>query len=398
MKWKISAAVILATILLTFLFLLPDVQMPKPKGEHLVGATQFEIHGEENWIQITAWYPTQSSEGAKQLSYMPEWLGKATAAQTGLPEILFSDDGVSSSYVDTPIVAGQHPVLIFNHGYGSSPRQNMTQFEHLASYGYIVLSIGHPGDSIALQSLGGDLFYQNQESQFQLDNDGLDQQVDVMAQTLRQAAKATNRAHWHKIMAKLESSPFNQTSIARFPYWYANNTLLLDNLSNINSGKISTQLAHSMDLSKIGAFGHSFGGAISVELALKHQEIKAAMNLDGPQFQLDQQQKLNKPICFVYGDIDEGLFASHSKLNDPLLKGVSGSHCSFTFKGANHNNFTDVNYITPMKYFGYIGEVDNQEMGKQLNQLITEYFNWQLLGSEETTPNSDIIHVNKAQG
>ncbi|MGF1911859.1 dienelactone hydrolase family protein [Vibrio kasasachensis] len=397
MKWKISAAIILTTLLAVFL-LIPDVQMPKPDGKHQVGATQFEIRGENNWVQVMAWYPAESIRDAKHLSYMPEWLGKATASQTGLPEILFGDDGISSSYIDIPIVTGQHPVLIYNHGYGSSPRQNMTQFEQLASHGYIVLSIGHPGDSLALKTLAGDLVYQLQQAQFQFDDDAVIQQVEIMTQALNRASEATSRAQWHEVMGKIESSKFNQTSIARFPYWYANNTLLLDNLNKIQSGELTTQLKSGMDLNNIGAFGHSFGGAISVELALKRAEIKAAMNLDGPQFQLDKQQAFNKPVCFVYGDMAEGLFASHSKLNDALLEDSNSNHCSFTFKGANHNNFTDVNYFTPMKYFGYIGEINNQEMGKQLNNLIMGYFDWQLLGAKPLQPNSNIIQVNKVQG
>ncbi len=43
-------------------------------------------------------------------------------------------------------------------------------------------------------------------------------------------------------------------------------------------------------------------------------------------------------------------------------------------------NFSDVNYVTPMKFTGLLGAVDNQQMGEQLNQLLITFFDFHLKG------------------
>ncbi|MFO6423929.1 dienelactone hydrolase family protein [Motilimonas sp. KMU-193] len=393
MKLKMALA-LLTTFVAVVIFFIPGVSMPKPDGKYQAGVTQFELGEGENWIQVMAWYPGEATADAKFFPYMPQWLGQAIAKQQGLPEVLFTDDGISSSYLDIPVAAGQHPILIYNHGYGSTPMQSMTQFEQLASHGYIVLSLGHPGDSLVLKRLQGELIHQTAQASIELD-ETTSNTVMEMGPYWQQLARSENRQQWQQRLAEIEQLPLFERSNARFDYWVANNELLLDSLIDLQSGAVNSLLQSHLNLAKIGAYGHSFGGAVSVAVALKRPEVLAVLNMDGPQFRFEQDQVIDKPICFVYGDESEGLFASYQGINDTLLKDVQAEHCSVTFKGANHNNFTDVNYITPMKYFGLIGEVDNQQMGKALNNLLLGYFDWQLNGADPWQSQHDMVKTNK---
>ena len=59
----------------------------------------------------------------------------------------------SHSYPNAPVARARprYPVLIFSHGYASSPWQNTVQMEELASHGFIVFSIGHTYESVAIR-------------------------------------------------------------------------------------------------------------------------------------------------------------------------------------------------------------------------------------------------------
>lgn len=57
-----------------------------------------------------------------------------------------------------------------------------------------------------------------------------------------------------------------------------------------------------LDLNKIGAFGHSFGGAASILAGLRDRRIKAVLNLDGSPFGVLSRTILPKPFMVIPHD------------------------------------------------------------------------------------------------
>src|SRR4029078_7139052 len=54
-----------------------------------------------------------------------------------------------------PPAAGRHPVLLLSHGLGSSTALLTAHATDLASHGYVVVGIDHPGDALPVDIGGG---------------------------------------------------------------------------------------------------------------------------------------------------------------------------------------------------------------------------------------------------
>jgi pimeloyl-ACP methyl ester carboxylesterase len=58
-------------------------------------------------------------------------------------------------------------------------------------------------------------------------------------------------------------------------------SFVISQLQEMNEGKIESIFKGRLDLEKIGAIGHSVGGAVAYNLAINDPRVKAAINLDG---------------------------------------------------------------------------------------------------------------------
>jgi hypothetical protein len=67
------------------------------------------------------------------------------------------------------------------------------------------------------------------------------------------------------------------------PLWANDLRFVLDQIERLNRDPNSI-FDHQLDLKKIGAFGHSFGGAAAILAALQDTRILAVLNLDGSPF------------------------------------------------------------------------------------------------------------------
>ncbi|WP_159064799.1 alpha/beta hydrolase family protein [Thaumasiovibrio subtropicus] len=391
MKLKISIAAVMFAIV-SILFLLPEPTPPAPSGKATVGVTQFELQNEERWIQVSTWYPVSQYDPEKVFAYRPSWVGKALAEQQNLPEALMGEMLHSYSHLDAEVMNGKHPVIIFNHGYATYPRLYMSMFEQLASEGFIVMAIGHPGDSLIIRNAAGEFFPHSEAAKLPAINADLINQLHSVSRTM---AAQTDRQKWHQSMTDYKSSPLMAPGLTRYPHWIANNLLLLDSLAAIETGGIPGPLRGHLDLENIGTLGHSFGGAVAVNLALSQSQIKAGLNLDGPQINFSPQQTIDKPLCFFYGDQTEITYAAFPWLNDALWEEASVTKCSVTFEGAGHNNFSDLTYNPYVKYMGLTGNGDGNELGNQINQGIVAFFNQQLRQQHAWPPQGALMKISQ---
>jgi pimeloyl-ACP methyl ester carboxylesterase len=83
--------------------------------------------------------------------------------------------------------------------------------------------------------------------------------------------------------------------------WAADIRFAIDKLSQMNSDARS-RFQGRLDLSKIGLFGHSFGGAASVEACSADQRCKAAVDIDGNLFGDAPHEGIEKPLLFILSD------------------------------------------------------------------------------------------------
>ncbi len=130
--------------------------------------------------------------------------------------------------IGPPMVADQrrHPVLLFSAGYGWMPREYTSFIEELVSHGYVVVSVSHTyWDLVTVFADGsstlGVLNFNNET----------DPQRDAEAVV-----------------------------------WLGDLQLVLDTLSAIDANDTDGKLTGRLDLTHIGAFGHSFGGGAAINV------------------------------------------------------------------------------------------------------------------------------------
>jgi pimeloyl-ACP methyl ester carboxylesterase len=251
--------------------------LPAPTGLYQVGRTEFDWvdlsrpdadspsgHRE---IAVWLWYPALPKKGAEAAEWMPgKWgefllpydLRKRRWSGTTLSEI---EAGLKKyplrtirthAYPDAPICRGQQqkfPVLLFEPGFGAVPFTYSTLIEDLASHGYIV------------------------------------------AGTI-----PTYYTHYNVFANGRVSDIFKSSHAnASLPIWTGDMIFTLNQLEKLNSDTKS-QFHERLDFTRVGAFGHSFGGAAAVQVAKDDARVRAALDLDGTLVGDVVQRGLSKPF------------------------------------------------------------------------------------------------------
>ena len=148
-----------------------EIAYPAPTGPYPVGLLDFEftdshypMDREEDSngrrIMVRAWYPAAGSDGERMRffqggedSVIPNSMVDALSPFLPGIVVLKQMEGVKThSQIDVPPASapGGFPVLIFSHGGLSWVSQNTAILEELASHGYLVFSVSHPGGFGAL--------------------------------------------------------------------------------------------------------------------------------------------------------------------------------------------------------------------------------------------------------
>ena len=150
-------------------------------------------------------------------------------------------------------------------------------------------------------------------------------------------------------------------------------------------------------MNRVGAFGHSFGGAASANLLGVDSRIKAAVNLDGWTFQgLDH--RTHEPFLMV----NEGVAAiSHPEtgvegaLNTTDSAAVNGSLHKYGgyrafVSGAQHLDFTDKTLFSPLRSLTFTGPIQSERVREITRGLVLGFFNQTLKGTGEIPAYSEV--------
>lgn len=198
---------------------------------------------------------------------------------------------------DAPVAEGRFPLLVFSPGFGS-PFENYQVFaEQLASYGYVVVGVNHPGISGAL-FLDGDTY----------------------------------------------------PSFADFPVEKSDslNQLTIDDLqvvlAQIQDGRAlpSLILGRSIDQSRVGAFGHSFGGSAAIRWAARNPTVRVAVDLDGTVWGDEFKKPLKTKAMFVRTQLS----AQYDPSMETAWKNLTQKSLLVTMPQPEHPTFGDFYFIT----------------------------------------------------
>ena len=387
-KWKFETpkALKIVVLSLSLIFLvftgllayaLPVFRFPKPTGDYAVGIQYFHLIDESRMdpflnpstkkreLMIKIYYPSKEDDTKPFSPYFHNSRELLRLLTTGynLPAFLFDHFTLvkTNSKDDLQLSNAQerYPIILFSHGAGTSMETQTSQSEDLASHGYIVVAIDHTYTS------AGTIFPD------------------------------------HIVSAKEATANFNVVEPAEIITQIMANdsSFVIDQLTEMNEGKPDSSFRDRLNLEKIGAMGHSVGGAVAYNLAINDRRVRASIDLDGVVYVTPKDDPNNtvpflmlasdrghiqaiesrKPLMKRFDEMDDidqkitlGIYGSQDVYEDAYNKAqqnvigltdvLQSSGNLFTIEGCDHMKFTDIGLFIAVpqlrELIGIVGKTD----------------------------------------
>lgn len=130
-----------------------------------------------------------------------------------------------------------------------------------------------------------------------------------------------------------------------------------------------------INLSKVGIFGHSLGGATAAQAMLLDSRFAGGVNLDGTFFGSVIERGLNKPfVIFAH----EGKNLTTDATWAALWPKLKGFRREFILNGSTHGTFTDLAEMADLiglraKFPQEVAELLGSTLGTRASQIIATY-------------------------
>lgn len=333
---------------------------------------RFSSQGSEHRkLAALVWYPAHPAPTMTPGPWLDPTLVPLVAQASGLSEDALTKVP-TNSFIDAEIDKkhGPFPILIMSHGDGGNPLIYSYTAEHLASQGYIVVGIFHTYNAdMSIFSDGSIVLGQSNATVSNLIGDfsrGFDDQF-------RQGSQL--------------SSYFAEDAVSA-----------LNQLERINSE--DPKFKDTFDLTRVGMFGHSFGGSHAFNAINIDHRIQAISDLDGTIFSLNFDKGSIRPFMVISESIDsteeqlrqelakQGLSSEQIDLIvqetlSPLTAFNASSRGYFvTTKKFLHNNFTDFGLLANLGFpqDQISTDIDPKKALDISNTFLTEFFDQELKG------------------
>ncbi|MCY4028737.1 MAG: hypothetical protein OXH75_20750 [Acidobacteria bacterium] len=352
---------------------IPERPFAVPTGPHAIGMTEYRWTDESRperftrdprdvrSVAVRVWYPARD-EGEGGALYVDD-----------IAEFGDGEDFVGVTHVrthatrDATPAPGPFPVVVYSHGGGWTRFTSTYTTEELASHGYVVVSVDHNGfnktqflpdgssvapDALAFPQPTGDLY------------------SDAVA-------------GWEFLDEHV------------FPEWNADARFVLNRIETLNA---DGPFAGRLDLSRVGMYGWSFGGANSIEMSVVDERVKAAIDHDGLLFGVAPTQGTTRPFLLMHSasavetppleDADsiaafnesmERLTAAVRERAARLKAASTGDWYDVTIAGTNHASFSDLPLFIPGAASPGIEPARGHEI---VNALTVAFFDRYLKGAD----------------
>ncbi|PEK90676.1 alpha/beta hydrolase family protein [Bacillus mycoides] len=321
--------------------LMPVFSFEEPTGPHRVGTKVYHwIDHQRNEpysknptdrreLMVQIWYPAAEKSKGDQEPYIRNIneLSKGLEKTLSISAFAFSHLELvkSHSFMNLQLSDSEnhYPILLFSHGFNGFRNQNTFEVEELASQGYIVLSIDHTFDTAATVFPDGRVAY---------------------------------------------VQPFNLTDAAgdsHIKLWEEDVTFVLNQIEKLNQNDETGFFTGRLDTSRIGMFGHSYGGATAAQILAKDSRVKAAINMDGALYgEILPESGIGKPFLLMSAvEPDE---ADPDKVTERYGRGLAGGGMSMVIPHTDHTSFTDLHLFSPLLQ-------SPGENPKEVHRIINEF-------------------------
>lgn len=349
-----------------------EISLPQLSGQYAVGRRFFDwvdpsrpdpFHkSTKRELVVSIWYPAFASGTDPTSAYLPGERGILAARyqsmmmrvrvqgfwsallRNPLPRDLFA--GIETHAINNAAVSCKKngfPVLLFLPGFGAMATEYTALLEDIASHGYVVVAINP---------------------------------TDFAPVTTFESGHTVYAPIWNLSLYALEKD---------YPIWVQDFLFVLNEVSRENKDPQSPLFGH-LDMTLVGAFGHSLGGAASAGACHFDSRIKAGLNLDGAPHGDHSTWKFPQPFMLVQSEKR----AYRDSAGEDFLKGLAIGYRA-VIKGSTHHAFTD-EVMLPIpagRKEALVGSVPGPRMVHMTSFLICTFFDVYLQGK----PSSSLVDV-----
>ncbi len=328
-------------------------------------------------LMVQVWYPAEKAAGAQAIPMWPDAknLGLQVARTFGMPGFLFDQLGLvrSHTYRDAPMASAgpDFPVLVFSHAYiPGYAGQNIVQMEELASHGYVVFSVAHTYEAALVEYPDGRLAPYSEDRYQAVIRNGTVRAIPILKEVMAAVDPAEKEKFFRQYLAE---NPAAQESLK---VWTEDTRFVLDQIEALENGGPAGPFSGRLDLSRIGLFGHSMGGAVTGEVCMLDDRCKAAVNLDGIQLGDVIDGRIRQPLLMMYSAINAGQ-------NDGIYAKSADIQYRVVVRGTVHTDYCDFPLVSPLfQLAGAAGKLDPYRMEHILNTYLLAFFGKYLNGIE----------------
>lgn len=256
-------------------------------------------------MMVQLWYPIETSTSGTRTEYMDyptfQWLKN----RSPIPLITIPNNAYlfvrPHGQNETMIALGEFPVVIFSPGYDGVYQIYTSFIEDLVSHGFVVASINHPYVS------GITVF-----------PDG---------RTVGLAAVPTD---------PMAQSAFFNMSLRTI---VGDAEFVVDTITEMNAA--DPDFSGHFDLSQVGMYGHSYGGANTAVCCFEDLRFKAGLTLEGVYYPSFIPRNITAPFLMM--------FAETRLTNDSTVQYMwnhtQNDTVQMTIAGSTHYAYTDVGFL-----------------------------------------------------
>ncbi|MEP6906912.1 MAG: hypothetical protein ABI858_02860 [Pseudoxanthomonas sp.] len=367
--------------------------LPVPDGNHAVGVVRAEFVDDSRKldaadpasgprrIPAVVWYPAKGKPSKEAAAYLPEEIAATTLPALARNFGYAAEDVAPVGTARVQVRAGApearsrsgFPVVVFSHGLFLYPEQNTALATHLASHGYIVISIAHPGDSTDVRLQNGRLV------PTLLTSEGDDPRF---AESFKAIAAGADAASIRKALQVYREATGSTRLGRSLVQWREDTMAVARAITNHAEPQSLHRALAGADRGRLAFAGMSFGGATAATTCKRVDACRAAVNLDGQNFDPDLfDQSVERPLLLLLSDWPRyGLLAGQPRdvdfsPNDLAYERWSGAGADsdvlrVRLQGIRHLGFTDlVALLEGPKRDERVGDIAGDQALTALNDL-----------------------------
>jgi dienelactone hydrolase len=303
-------------------------------------------------LQISVFYPVgvKPCYGGYQTQYVPQEVSDFERSYFAPYGVLGEIDYAalrSQFYRKCSHAARDYPVVVFSPGYYRTRLLYGVLAQSVAKSGYIVVTVDHPYDGDVVVLADGKVIRGIDDATI---TGSFQPAIDVRLEDLK------------FLLNKLSDTRFVKKALPSLPY--------------------------KLDMSKVGMFGHSLGGAVAANLMLNDKRVVGGINMDGSFFPNATIESLDKPFL-LFGS--EG----HTHFNDQTWNetwaNLKGWHAELNINGTRHSSYGDLAYLVKSLGLGntgdgsrVVGRIDGGVAMDNERTVVVDFMDWVLKGKKRS--------------